>query len=148
MQSIELSCYIDKPVDVVYSLVSDMESYPQYMKNIISVRVLEKSIRTAVTTWTVEVDGVRLTWQENDDFFPEERVIRFRQIQGDMSHYEGEWSVQPAPGGAVLKIRVGFDLGLSMISGLLQYLLKKKVENTCREMLSGIQEMAGQEKRF
>ena len=145
MQTIELSHFIDKNVETVYKAVCDAESYPQYINSIISVRVLERSARTAVTAWTIEVDGIRLTWQERDEYSPENFTVRFQMAQGDMAHYEGEWSVQPAPGGAILGMKVSFDLGLPIISGMLQYLLTKKVESTCREIINGIQEIAGKE---
>jgi len=142
MPSIELSRYIGKPVDLVYDLICDLENYPKYMKNIVSIQVLERSNQMAVTLWVVEVDGVRLTWQETDVFFPEEWTIRYRLTKGDMARYEGEWSLKPSIGGTILNYKVDFELGIPMISGLLQYLLVKKVENSCRDMLNGIKEIA------
>lgn len=147
MPSIKLSQVINKPIDVVYDLVCDMESYPRYIKNILSVQVLERSPGKTVTFWVTEVDGMKLTWQEVDEFFPEKWMIRCHRVKGDLERYESEWSLQACHKGTMLYLTIDFDLGIPLFTGLFQYLLVKKVTDYCHDILTRFKEIAEKDEK-
>lgn len=141
MPRLELSQTMCGSTDEVYDLVCDMESYPQYMKNVQSVKVLERSYRKTVTAWFTEVEGSRIRWTELDEFDPEEKIIRYRLIKGDLAKFEGQWSILPEGQGSKVLLTLEFDLGIPLFSKLFHYVLVKKVHDNCQEMLDAFKKM-------
>lgn len=146
MPQIETTLLIEQRPELVYELACDMESYPLYMENVRSVTVLERALHKTLTAWDTEIDGKSFRWLEQDEFFPEELVIRYRQTKGDLAKFQGQWTFQRAPEGTLVILTVDFDLGIPMLAGLFNLILEKKVRVNCQQMLKGIKDRAESER--
>lgn len=122
-----------------YRLIRDMERYPEFMPDVDSVEVLERKGNTTVTHWKTSVDGIHLEWQEFDVFDDENFYITYCQTAGDLRKFEGAWRVRPEEGGALVTLTVDFELGIPMIAGMVNPLLKKKIQENCANMLLAIE---------
>lgn len=142
MPRVELTETILAPLETVYDLTSNMEGYPEYMKNVISVQVLERFPGKTITYWIMEVEGMKMRWRELDEFFTEEKTIRFHLLNGDLDRLEGHWTFEDRPEGTHVIFYLDFDLGVPMLNGLFHYLLLKKVRENCQDMLLGLKEKA------
>jgi ribosome-associated toxin RatA of RatAB toxin-antitoxin module len=125
----------------IYPIIKDMEKYPQFMNDLVSVEVLERTPDTTTTRWVSNVDGRIIRWTEVDVFDDENRHIRYKQIDGDLKKFEGEWVLtELEDGGTEITLTVDFEFGIPMIAGLLNPLLKKKVRDNSMNMLKAIKE--------
>ncbi|GBG54943.1 hypothetical protein SPFL3102_01186 [Sporomusaceae bacterium FL31] len=124
----------------IYPILKEMEKYPEFMEDLISVEVLERKENTTVTKWVSNVDGRTIKWTELDVFDDENLHISYRQLEGDLKRFEGEWSLTPIDGGTEVKLTVDFEFGIPMIAGLLNPILKKKVRENSANMLKSIKE--------
>jgi len=133
---ISVSCDRDK----IYPILKDMEKYPEFMKDLVSVEVLERTGNTTVSKWVSNVDGRVIKWTELDTFDDENMHIAYKQIEGDLKKFEGEWILTPLIEGTEVKLTVDFEFGIPMIAGLLNPILKKKVRDNSLNMLKAIKE--------
>lgn len=133
---ISVSCDRDK----IYPILKDMEKYPEFMTDLVSVEVLEREGNTTVSKWVSNVDGRVIKWTELDTFDDENMHISYKQIEGDLKKFEGEWILTPLSEGTEIKLTVDFEFGIPMISGLLNPILKRKVRDNSMNMLKSIKE--------
>lgn len=124
----------------IYPILKEMEKYPEFMQDLVSVKVIERQDNTTVTKWVSNVDGRIIKWTELDTFDDENMHIEYRQIEGDLRKFEGEWILTPITGGTEIKLTVDFEFGIPMIAGLLNPILKKKVRDNSTNMLKAVKE--------
>ena len=122
----------------IYDVIKDMVSYPKFMKNLVSVEVLEQHGDTDVTHWVSEVDGRKIVWTEKDVFYPAEHRITYSQTEGDLKKMEGAWEMDDVPGGVKVSLSVDFEFGIPMIAGLLNPILVRKVKENSSAMLEAV----------
>jgi len=134
--TISVKCQRDK----IYPILKDMEKYPAFMADLVSVEILERTATTTVSKWVSNVDGRVIKWTELDTFDDENMHISYNQIDGDLKKMAGEWILTPTTEGTDIKLTVDFDFGIPMISGLLNPILKKKVRDNSMNMLKAVKE--------
>lgn len=122
----------------IYDIVKNMEAYPNFMKDLVSVEILERGDNYDISHWVSNVDGRRIVWTERDDFYPEELRIAYAQTAGDLKKMEGQWTIVPGEAGCEVTLAVDFEFGIPMIAGLLNPILKKKVRENSENMLNSI----------
>src|SRR5918911_373804 len=83
----------------VYTILSDFERYPQHASAVRTVRVRPVSDGSVLSSWEVMFRTGLLRWTEEDHFEPETYTIRFRQTEGDIEHFAGQWRVYERPDG-------------------------------------------------
>lgn len=140
MPFVEVMISVNCDRDKIYPILKDMEKYPEFMKDLVSVEVLERVSNTTVSKWVSNVDGRIIKWTELDTFDDENMHIAYKQIEGDLKKFEGEWILTPLIEGTEIKLTVDFEFGIPMIAGLLNPLLKKKVRDNSLNMLKAIKE--------
>ena len=117
----------------IYDIIKDMAAYPSFMKDLVSVEILERGENYTVSHWVSNVDGRKIVWTERDTFYPEELKITYAQT-------EGQWVIEPKAEGCEVTLAVDFEFGIPMIAGLLNPILKKKVRENSENMLTSIKE--------
>lgn len=138
MPYVEVTLEIAAARAALYPIIKDMEKYPGFMENLVSVDVLERENNKTVTKWVSNVDGRIIQWTEEDIFDDANFRIAYRQIAGDLRKFEGEWRLEPSAGGTEVTLTVDFEFGIPMIAGLLNPILKKKVRDNSMDMLRAI----------
>lgn len=140
MPYVETTIIVNSKPENIYPILKDMTSYPAFMPDLVSVDLIERKDNTTVTKWVSNVDGRIIKWTELDVFDDANMHISYRQIEGDLKKFEGEWILTPAPTGTEIKLTVDFEFGIPMIAGLLNPILKKKVRDNSMNMLKAIKE--------
>jgi coenzyme Q-binding protein COQ10 len=140
MPFVEVMISVNCDQDKIYPILKDMEKYPEFMKDLVSVEVLERTGNTTVSKWVSNVDGRVIKWTELDTFDDKNMHITYKQIEGDLKKFEGEWILTPIIEGTEIKLTVDFEFGIPMIAGLLNPILKKKVRDNSMNMLKAIKE--------
>lgn len=124
----------------IYAIIENMAAYPQFMKDLVSVEILEHGENTTISHWVSNVDGRKIIWTEKDTFYPDELKITYAQTEGDLKRMEGQWLIKQLANGCEVTLAVDFEFGIPMIAGLLNPILKKKVRENSENMLTSIKE--------
>ncbi|HWR42430.1 type II toxin-antitoxin system RatA family toxin [Sporomusa sp.] len=140
MPYVEVTLPVNADRSEIYPILKDMEKYPEFMADLVSVEVIERNNNTTLTKWVSNVDGRIIKWTELDTFNDANMHISYKQTEGDLKKFEGEWILTPVEGGTEIKLTVDFEFGIPMIAGLLNPILKKKVRDNSMNMLTAIKE--------
>ncbi|MCM0759484.1 aromatase/cyclase [Sporomusa sphaeroides DSM 2875] len=140
MPYVEVSLPVRAERSEIYPILKEMEKYPEFMADLVSVEVVERKENSTITKWVSNVDGRIIKWTEVDLFDDANMHISYKQIDGDLKKFEGEWILTPVAAGTEIKLTVDFEFGIPMIAGLLNPILKKKVRDNSLNMLTAIKE--------
>lgn len=127
----------------VYQVIKDMERYPLFMPDLISVEILSREENSTITAWKSKVNGMEFSWVEKDYFDDANRCIDYEQIEGDLKKFSGRWTVVEKSHEIFVTLRVEFDLGVPMLAEMINPLLKKTICDNCDKMMIGIKKELG-----
>lgn len=125
----------------VYELAKDMESYPSYMPDVESVKVVSRTPNTTVTEWVTDIDGTPFLWTEEDRFDDEGLRIDYALVEGDLDKFEGTWTFEACEGKTEVRLSVNYDFGLPELTELIGPTLHEKVGENCEMMLAGMKKL-------
>ncbi len=145
MSDIKSIIQIEGAPGEVYNLAKNMEHFSDFMPDVESVKVLEREANRTITQWTTNVEGIPISWKEEDIFNDDLQTIDYRLVEGDLDKFEGSWSFEPRDGGTLVTLTVDFDFGMPTLADLLGPVLKVKVQENTDMMLAGMKrEIEGQ----
>jgi len=138
MANVEATTIIRAPLDDVYELAKKVESFPEFMPDLESVRILERLNGDTVTEWVGLVQGRKIRWVEDDQWDDASHICRFRQREGDFTVYEGTWSFEAVPDGTRTTLNVEFEINIPLAGALLSNLLKVLMQRNLESMLQAL----------
>ena len=121
----------------VYEVIKNMERYPLFMPDLVSVKILSKENNSTITAWKSSVNGMEFTWVEKDYFDDQKMIIDYEQIEGDLKKFAGKWQVVEEDS-VVVVLGVDFELGVPVLAEMINPLLKKTICDNCVKMIVGI----------
>lgn len=140
MPAIKVTTSVRGSGERAYTLAKDMESYPNFMENVLVVKVEERGKDYTITHWEANAAGRLIKWWEKDVFDDKNKTITYNQVKGDLKKFEGQWTFQEEAGFTEITLTVDFDLGIPMLSGLLNPILTKVTRDNSQAMLDAIKE--------
>ncbi len=149
MPHIENSVSINAPLDKVFALARDAESFPQFMPDVESVSVSERSpdgSRT-VTDWVAVASDFKLKvrWTEEDLWDEAAHTCRFTQLKGDYTAYGGVWTFTANGGKAtVFSSAIDYELDIPLIGPLLKAVVARLMQSNTQKILEAIKSRAEQ----
>lgn len=146
MPRIELSAQINAPLERVYAIAKDVESFPQFMADLKSLVVLERSpdgSRT-VTEWVGFVPQFRLNvkWTEEDIWDDQAKTCHFKQLKGDYDRMVGEWRFTESNGGTQFISLLDYEFNVPLLGPLVQKVVQHLVKQNLQGVLNGIKARA------
>lgn len=148
MPRVESSVFIKGDIDKVFNLAKDVESFPQFMEDVKSVTVLEKSPdgNRTVTEFVGIVKEFKTTmkWTEEDKWDEQARTCKFDLVKGDFKSYSGLWTFEEVDGGTKYTSVIDFEYDIPMIGPLIKNLIAKKMKQNVDNMLNAIKEKVEQ----
>lgn len=135
MPCVETSLLIKGDRETIYAFIKDMEQYPRFMPNLVSVEVLERTENTTITKWKSSVDGIEINWKELDTFDHNNFHVVYKQLEGDLKTFDGEWLLSQVDDSVYVTLKVNFEFGIPMLAAMINPLLKRKVYHNSMEML-------------
>ncbi len=146
MARVELEQVIHAPVEVVYAVAKDVEAFPQFMPDVKSVRVLERSEDGSrmLTEWVAYASQLKLQvkWVEEDLWNDQERTCHFRQAKGDYDQMEGVWRFEPHPEGTLFKCVLDYELRVPLLGAIVQKVVHHLVQQNLKGIMEGIKQRA------
>jgi hypothetical protein len=146
MQRTEKVIEIDAPVERVFDLFSDFESFPRWMRNIKEVRYTGRRY----TRWKADAPfGSSVEWEAETTSFEPDRRIAWRSVRGDV-YTEGEVDFEETRRGTtLLRVVLGYDPPAGRLGSLVAHLFGMDPEQQLEEDLDRFAEVveAGRRRR-
>ncbi|AAZ37662.1 SRPBCC family protein [Pseudomonas savastanoi pv. phaseolicola] len=121
----------------VWPILSDFARYPDFMSDVLEVIVHPRQSEYVSSTWRVLINGSELTWTEQDWLVTNER-IEFKQTDGDLEVWYGEWLLIQRADGLHVDLNVTFDLGIPSLAEVLHPIGERAIRANNIQMLDGI----------
>lgn len=145
MPKIEQSVVINAPIDHVYKVARDVEAFPQFMQDLRSLTLLERSpdgSRT-VTEWVGVIREFKMTikWTQEDRWDEAARRDVFTMLSGDMDSMSGVWQFTPEGEGQTrFDSTVEYEYNVALIGPMVKSLIKKKMTDNLEATLNAIKQ--------
>jgi uncharacterized membrane protein len=146
MARVELETVVHAPLETVYAVARDVEAFPQFMPDVKSVRILEKSAdgSRTLTEWVAYASQLRLQvkWTEEDLWDDTAHTCRFRQVKGDYDQMEGLWEFLPHPEGTLFRSTLDYELRVPLLGAIVQKVVHHLVVQNLQGILDGVKARA------
>lgn len=143
MPYVERSILVRADAKRTYELAKHMEDFPTYMPDVKDVSVVSRESDGMTTKWHAHIIGKDFRWTERDRFDDDKPLITYKQTEGDVKKFEGEWRFIPEGDGQVrVELTCDAELGVPMFDALFNPVLKKAIEMNIDKMLRAIKEKA------
>lgn len=149
MPHIDNEVLVNAPLDKVYALAKDVESFPNFMPDVESVHVSERSpdgTRT-VTDWVGVASDFKLKvrWTEEDVWDDSAHTCRFHQTKGDYTSYGGLWTFSDEGGGLTkFASAIDYELEVPLIGPLLKRVVARLMQSNTQKILEAVKTRAEQ----
>jgi len=122
MPTIETSVWIDAPIDTVYEIAKQSESYPEYMQEVQSVTPVEREGNRFVADWVgiVPMFGLKVRWRQEEIWDDVAKRSEFRQLHGDYDFMLGNWSFSEENGGTRFKQHLEYEYNVPTLGPLVK----------------------------
>lgn len=133
--TVDVSTWIDAPLEKVYAIARDSKSYPEYMKDVKSVTPVEEGPDRFVADWVgvVAAFGLKIRWRQEELWNDAEHRSTFRQISGDYDRLEGTWTFREENGGTRFDQHLEYEYNVPTLGALIRKVIHgivvKNLEN-------------------
>ena len=144
MPKVTSSIEISGPIEEVYRLAKDVESFPEFMPDLKSVKVVERSEdgTRIVSEWVGIVKEFRTTikWTEEDIWDDEAHTCVFSLVKGDYTRYSGVWTFTDLGGRTRFDSEIEVEYDVPLVGALIKGIIAKKMRENVDNMLAAIKE--------
>jgi uncharacterized membrane protein len=101
MPTVETTIWVDAPLAHTYAVAKNNETFPEFMEDVRSLTIVEKSGAKVVSDWVgvVPTFGLKVKWRQEDLWDDAAHTCEFRQLEGDYDKLEGKWAFKEENGG-------------------------------------------------
>ncbi|MCW5936651.1 MAG: SRPBCC family protein [Fimbriimonadaceae bacterium] len=146
MPRVETTVLIEAPIERVYEIAKDNEAFPEYMKDVQSLTIVERDGGRIVSDWVgvVSAFNVKVRWRQEDLWDDSAKVCRFRQVSGDYDSMSGEWTFREEAGGTRFESVLDYEYSVPGIGALVKKVLHGLVVKNMDDTLKAIKGRAEQ----
>lgn len=142
MPRIESSVVINADLDRTFATARNVEAFPDFMPDLKSVTVLEKSEDGSrlVTEFVGIVKEFKVTmkWVEEDIWDEQAKTCTFKLVKGDFKSYSGKWTFEAVEGGTKFASVIDYEYDIPLIGPMLKALVAKKMQQNIDNMLEAV----------
>jgi ribosome-associated toxin RatA of RatAB toxin-antitoxin module len=148
MPIVRNSLFIQAPVDAVFRVAMDVERFIEFMPDLKSLRVLERSqdgLRTVVE-WVGNIPEFKTTvkWVEEDRWDPVAHTCEFALVRGDFKSYGGTWRFSPEGDGTRFDSELSYEYDIPLIGPLIKGLIHKKMSENLDRLQAAMRDRVEQ----
>jgi ribosome-associated toxin RatA of RatAB toxin-antitoxin module len=119
MKSIERAALVQHSAHQMYSLVEDIESYPQFLPWCSKTEIHRRDEAVTVAAIHIAYAGVQQQFT-TENFKQPDSAITIRLLQGPFKHLHGDWRFTPlGPEACKVELRLSYQLSSSILEALL-----------------------------
>jgi len=139
MPTIDVTEVIAAPVDRVWDLINDVESYPRFMEHVRSLKVLEQGPDYRISAWEIDCKGFIMRWTEREELFADRYRTEYRNIDGDLEVFEGSWQLEALDAEtSKASLTVRFEIGVPMLCEMLNPVAERAIRANSQMMLGSL----------
>ena len=142
MAYVESRIAIDAPARRVYELAKDQERFQQFMPDVATVTIIERTPGGVISRWKTLVEEAPIEWTEEDCFDDAALRIDYKLLEGDLDKFEGAWTFEHRDGVTHVVLGVEYDFGVPTLAELIGPTLEKKVRENSEMMLAALKRQA------
>src|SRR3989338_3835245 len=124
---IKISKILNAPRWRVIRLLTKVREFAHYVPTIKDVQVIEKTHNVIKTKWNILVDGLPISWIEEDTLALGQNAIHFRAVEGDLKEFHGTWQFHEHPQGTEVIVEVYLSTGIPAIGDFADEYIKTLV---------------------
>jgi len=130
----------DRSAADVFGALCSFERYPQCADAVHSLTILERNGDRMITRWEVLFHKGLLRWIEEDHIqvLADKCLIQFRQLEGDVEYFAGEWGVRDEDYGSSLWFKAEFDIGIPTLDRTLGPIAEDALRQNIRSIVAGL----------
>jgi len=137
---------INASLDHVWEIAKDVESFPEFMPDLKSLVVVERSedgSRT-ITDWVGIVRDFKMTvkWTEEDIWNLADYTCTFKIIKGDLNRYDGCWKFTQTDCGVQFDSVINWEYDVPLIGALIKNIVGAKLKENADNILKAIKARA------
>lgn len=107
--------------------------FPSYIPTIKEAQVIYRGFHKMKTRWKVVIEGVPISWVEEDRFAFDNNAIYFNAIEGDLQVFKGRWLFLEHPEGTEVRVDIVLKVGIPTIKDFaedyVRTLVRENIEN-------------------
>lgn len=140
MPTVETTTWIDAPLETVYAVSKKNQDFPNFMKDVQSLTIVESDGNRVVSDWVgvVSAFGLKIRWRQEDVWDDEAHVCRFKMLKGDYDKLEGHWTFQEDNGGTRFDSHVDYEYKVPGIGPLIYKVIHGLVVKNLDDTLQAI----------
>lgn len=144
MPTVDTSVWINAPLEKVYAIAKDSERYPEFMKEVQSLTVIEREGGRVVSDWVgiVPTFGLKVRWRQEEVWDDAAHASRFRQVSGDYDSLEGTWSFSEENGGTRFVQHLDYEYNVPTLGPLVKKVIFNIVKNNLESVNAGFKQRA------
>lgn len=144
MPTVETTIHIDAPLETVYAIAKDNQSFPEYMKDVKSLTIVESDGARIVSDWVgvVPTFGLKVRWRQEDLWDDANHLCEFRMLHGDYDRLEGTWRFFEEDGGTRFESLVDYEYDVPTLGPLVRKVIFNIVTKNMENVLAAIKQRA------
>jgi len=122
MPIVETSVWLNAPLEKVYAIAKDTERYPEYMKEVQSIAIVEKEGSRVVADWVGLITQfmLKVRWRQEEIWDDSTHSSNFRQVKGDYDKLEGTWKFSEENGGTRFNQYLDYEYNVPTLGPLVK----------------------------
>ena len=139
---VQNSMEIKGPLQQVYALAKDVYSYPEFMPDIKSIKVIERSENgnRIVSEWAglVKEFGAIIEWTAEDIWDDQANTCKSSILKSNYYTYMGQWTFTDLGDGTRVDSEIEIDCDIPRIGTHVKKFIAKKMQANLDHMLTSI----------
>lgn len=144
MPTVESSVWINAPLDRVYAIAKDNRSFPEFMKDLDSLTVIEEDGSRVVSDYvgTISAFAMKVRWKQEDVWDDAQHLCTFKQIEGDYDRMDGTWKFAEFNGGTQFDSVLDYEYRVPGLGNLVNKVVFGLVKQNVDAILEAIKARA------
>lgn len=144
MPTVESTIWVGAPLERVYEIAKDNESFPEFMKDVKSLTVVETDGNRVVSDYVGLIPQfmLKVRWRQEDVWDDEHHLCTFRQVSGDYDKLEGTWKFQVENGGTRFDSFLEYEYNVPTLGPLVKKVVHMIVVKNVEGILEAIKARA------
>lgn len=137
MPTVETTVWIQAPLEKVYAIAKDNRAFPEFMKDVKSLEIVEEEGSRIVSDWVGLIPQfmLKVRWRQEDVWDDGAHRCVFRQLSGDYDKMEGYWQFAEENGGTRFDSVVEYEYNVPTVGAL----IKKVIHGIVTKNLENLQ---------
>ena len=142
MPTVETIVTIKAPISKVYEIAKDNRSFPEYMKDVKSLTVIEEDGPRVVSDYVGLIPQfmLKVRWRQEDIWDDAAYRCVFRQVQGDYDKMEGWWEFSEAEGVTTFRSFLDYEYNVPTLGPLIKKIIHGIVIKNMDNILDAIKQ--------